>query len=100
MARRVKDFIEIGDYTSLDRLITTLQAIRETLPHDSEPELKLRGDDVVGRRISICYMRELTDEEAELEGRYAPPRDDNAEIEELREQLDGVPFERRKSRAA
>jgi len=100
MARRVKDFIEIGDYTSLDRLITTLQAIRESLPPDAEPELKLRGDDIFGRRISICYMRELTGEEAELEGRYAPPRDDNAEIEELREQLDEVPFQRRKSRAA
>jgi hypothetical protein len=55
---------------------------------------------VFGRRISICYMRELTDEEAELEGRYAPPRDDNAEIEELREQLDEVPFQRRRTRAA
>jgi hypothetical protein len=100
MARRVKDFIEVGDYTSLDRLITTLQAIRDTLPHDSEPELKLRGDDVFGRRISICYMRELTDEEAKLEGRYAPPTDSNDEIEDLREQLDDVPFERRKTRAA
>ena len=100
MARRVKDFIEISDYTSLDRLITTLQAIRDTLPADSEPELKLRGDDVFGRRISICYMRELTDEEAELEGRYAPPGDDNADIEDLREQLDDVPYERRKNRAA
>ena len=100
MARRVKDFIEVGDYTSLDRLITTLQAIRDSLPADSAPELKLRGDDVFGRRISICYMRELTDEEAELEGRYAPPSDDNADIEDLREQLDEVPFERRKTRAA
>ena len=100
MPRRVKDFIEISDYTSLDRLITTLQAIRETLPHDSEPELKLRGDDVFGRRISICYMRELTEEEVALEGRYAPPSDRNAEIEDLRDQLDDVPFERRKTRAA
>ena len=100
MARRVKDFIEVSDYTSLDRLITTLQAIRETLPDDAEPELKLRGDDVFGRRISISYMRDLTDEEAALEGRYAPLSTRNEEIEELREQLDEVPFERRKSRAA
>ena len=100
MARRVKDFIEISDYTSLDRLITTLQAIRESLPGDAEPELKLRGDDVFGRRISICYMRELTNEEAKLEGRYAPPNERNAAIEDLREQLDEVPFERRKNRAA
>ena len=100
MARRVKDFIEVSDYTSLDRLITTLQAIRDTLPHDSEPELKLRGDDVFGRRISICYMRELTDEEAELEGRYVPPKDPNDEIEDLREQLDEIPFQRRRKRRA
>ena len=99
MARRVKDFIEISDYTSLDRLITTLQAIRDTLPEEAEPELKLRGDDVFGRRISICYFRELSEEEAAAEARYAPP-ERNDEIEELRKQLDNVSFERRKTRAA
>ena len=71
MRRRVKDFIEISDFTSLDRLIGTLTAIRDSLPEHAEPELKLKGDDVFGRRISISYFRELTDEEAECEARYA-----------------------------
>ena len=99
MRRRVKDFVEISDFTSLDRLIGTLSAIRDSLPEDAEPELKLKGDDVFGRRISISYFRELTDEEAECEGRYAPPADDPM-IEQLREQLDDVPFERKKNRRA
>ena len=32
MGRRVKDFIEISEYTSLDQLINTLTAIRDNLP--------------------------------------------------------------------
>ena len=100
MRRRVKDFIEISDYTSLDGLIGTLSAIRDSLPQDAEPELKLRGDDVFGRRISISYFRELTEAEAECEGRYAPETLKNREIDELREQLEGVPYERRKGRRA
>ena len=100
MRRRVKDFIEISDYTSLDGLIGALTAVRDSLPDDAEPELKLRGDDVFGRRISICYFRELTVEEAECEGRYAPETLKDRAIEELREQLDGVPYDRRKGRKA
>jgi hypothetical protein len=93
MARRVKDFIEISDYTSLDQLITTLSAIRDSLPEDAEPELKLKGDDIFGRRLSITYFRELTAEEAACDERYtgsslAP----DAGIEELRAKLDKVPY--------
>ena len=43
MGRRVRDFIEISDYTSLDSLINTLVAIRDNLPEEAEAELKLRG---------------------------------------------------------
>ena len=96
MARRVKDFIEVSEYTSLDQLINTLTAVRDSLPDDAEPELRMKGDDVFGRRLSISYFRELTAEEATLDARYStndlPPKD--AEIEALREQLDGVDFER------
>ena len=95
MGRRVKDFIEIGDYTSLDRLITTLTAVRDSLPADAEPELKMRGDDVFGRSLSITYFRELTEEEAACEARYTGTVvDENPAIEELRRKLDKVPFER------
>ena len=96
MGRRVKDFIEISEYTSLDQLINTLSAIRDNLPDEAEPELRMKGDDVFGRRLSISYFRELTAEEATLEGRYSgndlPSAD--AEIEKLRGELDKVDFER------
>lgn len=96
MGRRVKDFIEVSEYTSLDQLINTLTAIRDNLPEEAEPEIRMKGDDVFGRRLSISYLRELTPEEATLEGRYnstdlpAP----NPEIEKLRHKLDKVEFER------
>lgn len=103
MRTRVKDFIEISDHTSLDRLITTLVAIRDSLPAEAEPELKMRGDDVFGRRLSISYFRELTDREVELEAKYLQPSPDAAEIERLAKELEAVEFERaeaRKRRAA
>jgi hypothetical protein len=96
MPRRVKDFVEISDYTSLDQLINTLTAIRDSLPPEAEPELKLKGDDIFGRRISICYFRELTEEEASLDARYNPaelPAADAA-IEALRGKLDSIPYSR------
>ena len=92
MPRRVKDYIEISDYTSLDKLIEYLQAIRDSLPEGAEAELKVRGDDVFGRRLTISYFRDLNDEEAELEERYSPaslPADDPG-IEELRKRLDKI----------
>lgn len=95
MGRRVKDFIEISDYTSLERLITTLTAIRDSLPADAEPELKMRGDDVFGRSLSITYFRELTEEEAAVDARYTGAVAEDPEIEELRRKLDKVPFDER-----
>lgn len=95
MGRRVKDFIEISDYTSLERLITTLTAIRDSLPADAEPELKMRGDDVFGRSLSITYFRELTQEEAAVDARYTGAVAEDPEIEELRRKLDKVPFDER-----
>jgi hypothetical protein len=90
--RRVKDFIEISDYTSLDQLIRYLETIRDNLPADHEAELQIRGDDVFGRRLTITYFREQTAAEVELEQRYAASDGAGAEIEELRHQLDSVPF--------
>jgi hypothetical protein len=88
--RRVKDYIDISEYTSLDDLIRYLQTIRDNLPADCEAELKIRGDDVFGRRLTITYFREMTPEEAEIEARYAEKPD--ATIEELRRKLDEVPY--------
>ena len=92
MPRRVKDFIDISEYTSLDDLIRYLQTVRDNLPEGHEAEMKIRGDDVFGRRLTITYFRELTPEEAELEAKYGDSEKDNATIEELRRKLDEIPY--------
>ena len=71
MSRRVKEFIEIEDHSSLDDLIAKLSEVRDALPADSEAELRLRGDDVFGRKLSISFFRDQTAEEADCEKRYA-----------------------------
>jgi hypothetical protein len=71
MGRRVKEFVEISDQLPIDDLIQKLTEIRDNLPPDTEAELRLRGDEVFGRRITISYSRELTAEEVEIEQRYA-----------------------------
>jgi hypothetical protein len=70
MNRRIKEFVDIGEHVSLDELIGRLVELRNLLPEGSEAELRLRGDDVFGRKITIAYMRELSEEEAEMERRY------------------------------
>jgi hypothetical protein len=90
--RRVKDFIDISEYTSLDDLIRYLETIRDNLPPEHQAEMKIRGDEVFGRRLTVTYFREQTPEEAELESKYASPDEDGAQIEALRHRLDEVPF--------
>ena len=92
MPRRVKDFIDISEYTSLEDLIRYLETIRDNLPAEHQAELKIRGDDVFGRRLTISYFREQTPEEVELEAKYAEGEQESANIEELRRKLDEVPF--------
>ena len=95
--RRVKDFIDISEYTSLNDLIRYLEAIRDNLPADHQAELKIRGDDIFGRRLTISYFREQTADEVEMESRYSAGDEDSKSIEQLRRQLDDVPFKRRKA---
>jgi hypothetical protein len=90
--RRVKDFIDISEYTSLEDLIRYLETIRDNLPPEHQAELKIRGDDVFGRRLTISYFREQTPEEVEIESKYAGGDKEGANIEELRRKLDEVPF--------
>ena len=71
MSRRVKEFVDINEHVSLDELIEKLAEIRDALPSEADAELRLRGDEVFGRRITISYFRDQTDEEAEIEKRYA-----------------------------
>lgn len=79
MSRRVKDYVDVADHVSIDDLIKKLKAIRDGLPEDSDAELRLRGDEVFGHRITISYFRPQTDEEAAIEKRYA---DDAREAKE------------------
>jgi hypothetical protein len=90
--RRVKDFIDISEFTSLDDLIRYLEAVRDNLPNDHQAELKIRGDEIFGRRLTITYFREQTAEEVELEQRYSGGDKAGATIEDLRHKLDNVPF--------
>lgn len=93
MNRRVKEFIEISDFASLDELIDQLIAIRENLPDLAEAELRMKGDDVFGRKLSISYLRDQTDEEAECDARYA-------EAVRAAHQLEVERLQARKRRAA
>lgn len=93
MPRRVKDFIDISEYTSLDDLIRYLETIRDNLPPEHRAEMKIRGDEVFGRRLTITYFREQTAEEMELENKYSDgDKAAGVSIEELRHKLDEVPF--------
>jgi len=98
--RRVKDFIDISEYTSLDALIRYLETIRDNLPSDHQAELKIRGDEIFGRRLTITYFREQTPEEVELESKYLEAEGDGASIEDLRRKLDEVPFKLGKANGA
>ena len=97
MPRRVKDFIDISEYTSLDDLIRYLETIRDNLPPEHQAELKIRGDEVFGRRLTVTYFREQTPEEAELENKYVGG---DGSIEDLRRKLDEVPYQLGKSKGA
>jgi hypothetical protein len=89
MSRRVKEFVEIDDHVSLDALIEKLVEIRENLPEQAEAEMRLRGDEVFGHRITITYFRPQTEDEAEVERRYAEAQREAKELElaRLQEEL-------------
>ena len=71
MSKLVKDFIEVKDCSSLDVLIERLVAIRDGLPGDARSDVRMRGDDIFGRHISVSFYRPQTAEEAECDARYA-----------------------------
>ena len=95
MKRRVKDFVDIADHVSIDDLIEKLAEVRDSLPDGSEAELRLRGDEVFGQRITISYFREQTEEEAEIDKRYAQAAKEakQKELERLQAELGVVCYE-------
>jgi len=95
MSRRVKEFVDIKDHKSLDELIGQLIEVRDQLPDNCEAELKLRGDDVFGHRLTITYLREQTAEEAEIERRYGDAQKEakERELERLQSELGMVCYQ-------
>jgi hypothetical protein len=68
----IRDIVEAGTHQSLDTLIEQLQTIRDTLPSGAtDVEVRMRGDDVFGRRLSVVFMRPQTAEEVACDARYA-----------------------------
>ena len=89
MSRRVKEFVDVPDHVSIDDLISKLAQIRDSLPEGAEAELRLGGDEVFGHRITVSYLRDQTDEEAEIEKRYvdAAREAKERELERLQSEL-------------
>jgi len=71
MSKQVKDFVEVKDHGSLDELIARLIEVRDALPDAASAEVKMRGDDVLGRHPCVSFFRPQTAEEAECDARYA-----------------------------
>ena len=96
MSRRVKEFVQVDDLTSLDALIARLSEIRDNMPDAAEAELRMRGDDIFGRHLCISYMRPQTPEEAACEGRYADAirQSRQRELDRLQEELGFCPLPR------
>lgn len=92
MSRMIKDFIEIKDHKTLDALIESLISARDALPDPTAAEVKMKGDDVFGRRLSISFHRPQTAEEAECDARYATAYRESRqrELERLQGELGAV----------
>jgi hypothetical protein len=70
MSNFVREYIEIADHISLDEAIEALSAVRRSLPEGAVAELRMRGDDVFGRHLSVCYMRPKAMDELSCEIPY------------------------------
>ena len=66
MRMLVREIVDIRECASIDALIERLAAVRATLPDPGEAQVRLRGDDVFGRLITIIYTRPATREEVRL----------------------------------
>lgn len=69
MVRMVREFIDIREHTPLDEVIRTLEAVRDS-EGVIDAELRMRGDHVFGRVMTISYLRPQTAEESACDERY------------------------------
>jgi len=75
MTRLVRDFIEVEDQVSLDHMIDLLSAVRDRLPEGAEDaKIRMCGDDVFGRRLTVSFLRPQTAEEIARDARYGGGR--------------------------
>ena len=58
MRRLVREIVDVRECASLDLLLERLAAVRAGLPEPNEAQVRLRGDDVFGRLITITYWRD------------------------------------------
>jgi hypothetical protein len=70
MSRMVRDVLQVRECSSIDALIEQLSRVRKKLPDPAQAMVRMRGDDVFGRLISVSYWRPQTPEEAECDERY------------------------------
>jgi hypothetical protein len=70
MSSFVREFVKIDDRTTLDDAIDVLMELRHALPEGANAELRMRGDDIFGRHLSICYMQPKSLEERATELPY------------------------------
>ena len=100
MSKLVKDYIEVKDQSSLDALIAQLVELREALAQTGDVQVKMRGDDVFGRHLSISFMRPQTDDEAACDARYADAYRESREreISRLQDELGFCPVSQRPAR--
>jgi hypothetical protein len=70
MSSFVREFVKIDDRTTLDDAIDVLMELRRALPEGANAELRMRGDDIFGRHLSICYMQPKSLEERASELPY------------------------------
>jgi hypothetical protein len=70
--RMIREFIELSDHIPLEEMIGRLATVRDQLPAGSHgAEVRMTGDDVFGRKLSITYLRPQTPQEAARDERYA-----------------------------
>ena len=68
----VREYVEVSGCGPLGAIIERLEAVKRALPPGcSEPEVRLRGDDVFGRHILVTYARPETEAEIERDRRAA-----------------------------
>ncbi len=70
MSSYVREFVKIDDRTTLDDAIDVLMELRRALPEGANAELRMRGDDIFGRHLSVCYMQPKAVEERATELPY------------------------------